>query len=488
MGMLFGSQVTDALKRAIAGGAPIMTDPRLSESRRAVNYYESVRHQAEDLRTQMRSQHYDKSTWDALPKRCYNLTRAVTDTHATLYSDPVTYSWDDTDPLQRRAAELWDIYGVAPIHKSAMKDTDRLTYLAGLTVVRPIVQVRNGKRILKFAIYIQDQVEYTQDPEDPTEAQEVIFSSQTGQGEASQTVRHVWREDSFIRQVDDVVVDHEWGQDNPFLIMPFTIFRNDEARYEFYAEPASDLVAANLTLNDLCTAFDDMVIVQGSGQLLSFNGPKNPMLGRRAVVEFQVPPGATADMRYLTSGVDITGWIATININLELFFASRRIPKAAIMAQQAGDSGIAIVAQASSLVDYRLDRIATFQPMEEDLIRRTLRVLEFHETGRLVDFPAPSIRYTEPQKPMSSDRQAQIVWEIQSGAASVVDYVREKRPDLSHEDAEEMVRENLRLKREFEMGEVAARMAGKSTMPPPEVGDDTEDEPDTEDETEDDTE
>lgn len=487
--MLPKSTVESVMALAMSQGTPIRPDVRGIEARRAIAYYENapvaaaygggqaITYQAEDLRARMRDQHADKDIWDALPKNVVNLVRPVGDTLCTLYDDPVVYAWDETTPQGKQAKALWEQYALQSPHLAAMKDVDRLTFLGGVTAPRPLVQVRDigntERRVIKHAIYTQDQISYTQQPDDPAEPQQVKFDFSTGQGNASTVESHVWSDTHFIEALQNGSVKSAAyeGYANPYGVMPFEFFRNSPARGDLYGTPATDLVEAQLALNDLLTAYKDTIIVQGSGTFYTQNAPQNVKLGRRAWIDAKVPVGATFVAGYVQSNTNFTAWVEAIKLQITMTLLSRRVPESEVMARQAGDSGVALVALASSLASYRKQRISVFRPPEAALAAKTLRVVHFHCTGQLIDFPEPTIKHTELKAPMSQDTRDEIDWLRDGGYISAEEAMMRLNPGMGPEEAAEKVAANLTAKRDRVMKTLAQR-------PPLNVPDDDDDDED----------
>lgn len=403
-----------------------------AEARRVIEYYRDALYQAEDLKTQLTPLFANQAKWLARPKAVYNLTAGIVDAISTLYADPVTYDFGG----DARAEELWDrVFG----WHALMADVDRYTLLGGTTAVRPVV---NAAGDVDFRIYLADQIEYVQSPEDALIAQQITLRWRTGQGVLQQSVAQHWSAEECAETVDETLTGEI--EPNPYKEIPIEIFRNSEPRWDWFDKPASDLCAANLALNAMMTDLNHTVRWQAHGQLVLIGAPPNyqPPIGADTFLSVSNAPGATgADARYINPGADIGAIINAINQNLDLLFAARRIPKSAVVAVQ-GDSGVSLVAQQASLRDYRKKRLAVFRPLEEGLICKTLRVIHYHETGDVVDFDPPVIRYTELDAPMDDSVRLDWDWRLHHGFASPVDVMQALNPGMSDPDALEKIAEN----------------------------------------------
>lgn len=467
--MLFQSIVEAAIAGSLDQASPIVPGEIAERARVVVDYFESIARQQDHLQSEHEGLHTKPAPWEATPKVCQNITSAVVNTLCSLYGDIVQYKFDDATPDGKRAAEL---FARIPGWASIMRDVDIYTFLAGLLAVRPIWRERAvvAERI-KFAMYQPDQITYVQDPEDMSEAQELAFTFTTGQGDSETTVGHYWSAEKFVETVDDIVIPDKKrpGNVNPYQTMPITLFRNRANRWGFYGEPAWDLVVANLAINGQTTMLNRLAIQQAFSTLMTIGAPEGfvPSVGLDTYINVTNPPGGSgAGAQFLQPNANIQGVIDTINTCLSLFFGARRIPESAILAKQVGDSGISLVAQSSSLAAYRKDRIATMRPQEEDLIRKTLKVMHFHETGELRDFPAPQITYTELKVAMAVDDRDEWDWKISHGVATELDLFKSLRPGMDDKKAEELFAANKAERRERMLAAMPARRV---------LGDDEED-------------
>lgn len=441
-----------SLSRAdmVGGGADAI------EARRAIEYYRDVSYQDADLVTQYSKIYANLQKWKDKPKAVYNLTAGIVDAVSTLYSDPVVYEFED-----ERSAALWaEVRGWA----SLMADVDRYTMLGGTLGVRPYVD----DSATGFYVYLADQIEYVQEPEDSLKAQQITVSWITGQGSARQKVAHHWTDAEYAETVDDTLVGQI--EPNPYGVIPIVMFRNEEPRWDYFGEPARDLVTANLALNSMMTDLNHTVRWQSHGQLVLIGAPSGykPPIGPDTYLAVSNAPSSTgADARYINPGADIGAIINAINQNLEMLFSARRIPKSAVVAVQ-GDSGISLVAQQAALRDYRKKRITAFRPLEEQLISLTLKVINYHQTGKVEEFEPPTIKYTELEAPMSDDARLDWDWRLRLGVSSPVDVMLALNPGMGEEEAREKITENLAMKSAAFGDQISAKRA---TMPPDEIED-----------------
>ncbi len=435
-------QTEAAVVASLNRAEPIVDTERHEWATRAIEYYQSILRQEDHLKTAFAGLYDESSNWPTRPKACYNLTRAVVSSLATTYQDPVRRVWPSG---QEQWGKAWgDVRGFDRV----MQDVDAYEFLTQTVGVRPIV-MSDGK--VKFAIYTSNQVDYFPEPTDPTEAQQINLSWKEGTGRYQSTIRHLWTAREFMRLVNDEPSSgpglpngpHDYGR------IPIVWFRSEAPRWSFFGVPASDLIKANLTLNKLLTDLNWTVTWQTAGQAVIKGAAEDyvPKIGPGRYTKVD----KDGSLEFANPNADIEKAIATINLNLHLFLASRRIPESAIMARQAGESGIALVAQASSLADWRKQRINAFRDSEAELIQLTLEVIALHKSGSKIIVPAPQLTYREFKSPMSTDEQATWDWKFQNGLATRVDYLMSEDPTLAKEDAQKKLEENDEVNRKRAM-------------------------------------
>lgn len=443
--MLFTDQTESAVRLSLKRGDATGGGTDAVDARRVIEYYRDIAYHEKDLYAKFLPLFANRDKWYSRPKACYNLTAGIVDAVSTLYHDPVVYTFED-----ELAESYWEqIEGWA----SLMADVDRYTFLGGTLGVRPIV--RDG--VVDWHVYVADQIEYIQTPEDATRAQQITVRWRNGQGLSTSETAHHWTDEQFAETVDDTLTGGV--QDNPYKVIPITMFRNECERWGFFGEPARDLAAANLALNACMTDLNHTVRWQSHGQLVIVGAPVDykPPIGADTYISVSNAPNSTgADARYINPGADVAAIINAVNQNLDMIFSARRIPKSAVVAVQ-GDSGVSLVAQQEALRDYRKRRISVMQPQEQALISMTLKVMHFHATGELRDFEPPQITYTKLEAPMADDARLDWDWKLRLGIVSPVDVMMALNPGMKREEAEERLAENRELRRQEFSDQLAVR-------------------------------
>lgn len=407
---------------------------RQQDALRAIRYYHDISYQKEHLYEEHKLLYKDTAKWKERPKACYNLTRAITDSLCTLYQDPVRRKFEN---------EAYDkVWGEVKSFEKTMQTVDRYTFLAGTVAVRP-VWTDDGK--MSFALYASNHIEVTCDPEDPKKIISALLTWNTSEGG---TYSHLWTIEEFVEAKDDSVVSRS---NNPYGVIPLVFFNNDDNPWEFFDVPATDLILSNLTLNKLMTDLNYTVTFQTHGQLVLKGAPLDyvPALGPSTYLTISDQQGA--DAKYINPSADISQAIEAINLNLEMFFASRRIPESIVRAKESSaKSGISIIAEQASLADWRKRRIVTMRDSEAALIDLTLKTIAYHKTGAAFggDPIGVVLDYQDLQIPMSAEQQSEWTWRFQNKLATPIDWLMAQNPDLTEKTALELYKKNVKFSME----------------------------------------
>lgn len=113
------------------------------------------------------------------------------------------------------------------------------------------------------------------------------------------------------------------------------------------------------------------------------------------------------------------------------------------MAQQSGESGVALVAQASSLADDRKKRINSFRPKEIELIRLTLKVLAIDKYGVAPPAAVPKCEYTEMTEALDVQTMAENDWLLRNKLATPIDLLMRMNPGMTEPEAQARYEKNV---------------------------------------------
>lgn len=407
---------------------------RAAEANRALKYYHSVTYQEQDLTTRYQSMYAKKpERWVPRKKTVYNLTRAVADALSTLYSDPVVRRWSDDDS----ANDAWQAWQPDYL-QSIMARVDAETFLTGMTAVRPFPVVVNDRfERIDLLVFAGGQVEPESSSGSARDLTALSVSWEEQREKGAITVKQRWTGEQCVTYENDKAVKTE---PNTYGFIPFVLFYNDLPVRGVVDYPATDLVEANLALNKLATDLNYTVAFQ-SAALLVTTGGKDTDSEVGPSARMNLPIGASAN--FINPGADIAGIVNAINVNLNLFFSSRRIPETAIVASARDRSGVAIVAEQESLRDYRRRRVVSFRPAEQELCRMAMRIAGYHQTGTLPEVDLPSITYRELTPPMAQDERDAWDWKVRNGLASPVAILMASDPTLTEDAARAIYQTNM---------------------------------------------
>jgi hypothetical protein len=359
--------------------------------------------------------------------------------------------WEEKD---KRWADSFSEFSGA--FASFMQDIDLYTWLSGTAGGRPIMM---GKGLpLELQLYSGDQITGTPDPVDPTKLQQMVLSWQNSTQSSVTTTEHHWTAEGFFKTVDGEPTTDVWEDEaypngsNPYGRIPVQLFHNSRLRNTSFILPPTDLVKMNLHINRKLTDLNwramlsgDIMVTQG------YTDEDPPMLG----VDSWVDLGDNGDLKFVGPDPRVSDTVETINLFLRVFCMSRRIPESAIQAVQSGESGIKIVADQASIVDYLEARASLFRPWEQEFIRLCLFVKAYHsgESVRYEDIPAPGISYAIPRKPMDADQRDEWDRLMKLNLATPVDELMDKDPSLDSAAALKKIEDNMAINRKLNVAQ-----------------------------------
>ena len=120
-----------------------------------------------------------------------------------------------------------------------------------------------------------------------------------------------------------------------------------------------------------------------------------------------------------------------------------RIPESTIrITSSTAKSGVAIIAEQTSLAEWHDKRAVQFQPYEEELIRLSLLVYAKHNGKTFPEDVGIRIDYPQPEKPLVRDEILDWQFRFANYLATPIDFLRAKNPELSEEEAIEIFEKN----------------------------------------------
>jgi len=419
---LGGFTAQDALNAALRVLAQNLSNQRKALADKILDYYFGNQEIYIQKNPEESDEHFEKR-----PKVWLNLTFAVTKAVCKLYSGKV----------KREVSIDWGKELLKPLTR-IMQNVDRFTFLTGTVAVRPIYQ-ENGS--IRYAIYTPNMIDVIPSENDPTLPEIVVLHWGVVRGAKVERIAHVWTAKEFIKLKNDKVVER---QENPYGRIPLVFFRNSEPLWDFWEVevPGAQIIKANEILNKLWTELIWTTIFQSHGQLIVKGAPPDfrPTFGPDTYI---VMP-ENGDASFIKPDADINKMLDVINALLDSALMSLRIPEGAVrLKATTTKSGVALVAEQQSLIEWQKERAEFFRPLEKELIELALHVYATHTRKSVPQNLEIIVDYPEPKEPL--DREELLEWQFKfnNRVATPIDYILAKNPDLTREEAEKIYAENV---------------------------------------------
>ncbi len=398
------------------------------------------------------TEHFNKR-----PKVFFNLTEAVAETLALLYSRPVKREFIDekNEPIQAIADTFQE---VCEDFTAVMQDIDELTILEGVMGIRPIWDEEENK--ITFRVYTPDMIDVYETDEGRVEAVVIEFGvltppvkalSSTGKilvaipkwdEETSNTniIKHIWTREMFYKVKDGKVVEET---PNAYGEIPIVFFRNQKPIMDFWSSkiPGRQIVNANETLNKMMTDLIWGILFQSHGQLALYGARKDfiPIFGPDTYIN--LPENAKAEI--LAPKFEVEKILFAVNSIIDMALLSLRIPKGAVrMEATQTKSGVALVAEQAPLIDFQKKRALRFKSYEKKLIQLALKTADIYGQRNIPENYKVRINYTEPKEPLNQNEMNMWQFKFLNNIASPVDFLMAKDPDLTRDEAEKIVIQN----------------------------------------------
>ena len=412
----------DALSESLRILAQNVNSQRKTQAGKILDYYFGSQEQYIEKNPEESEEH-----WSKRPKVWLNLTYAVTKAVCRLYSNKV----------KREVNVDWGQEVLKPLTR-VMQSVDQFTFLTGTVAVRPVYRDDGS---IKYAIYTPDMIDILPAENDPTEPEMVVLSWGQVRGTRVERIAHVWTKDEFIRLRNDKVVER---QENPYGRIPLVFFRNSEPLWNFWEVevPGIQIVKANEILNKLWTELVWTTIFQSHGQLIVKGAPPDfrPVFGPDTYIA--IPD--SGDVSFIKPDADINKMLDVINALIDSALMSLRIPEGAVrLKTTTTKSGIALVAEQQSLVEWQKLRAEQFRDLEKELVKLALHVYATHQRKSLPQNLEVLVDYPEPKEPLDRDELLEWTFKFNYRVATPIDYILAKNPDLTRDEAEKVYAENV---------------------------------------------
>jgi len=420
----FGGMTTDDLMKLVARVLRENTySARKYETDKILDFYYFVQEKYIQKNPDESEEHFQKRQ-----KVWFNIVLPIVDVLARLYRKPAVRTIEGVSWAQNAIEGL----------QRTLQNVDEFTLLTGLVGVRPYWDEKRKR--MRYFIYTPDMIDVVISPEDPTEPEVVILSWGVDDGERIRSITHVWTDELFLKLVDGKKTEET---ENPYRRIPLVFFRNKDPLYHFWdiLPIGRGLVKANEILNKAFTELDWTVLLETHGQLVLKGAPQGyrPLVGPDTYLS--VP--ADGDAKYINPNADIEKALEYVNSIVDATLMSLRIPESTIrITSSTAKSGIAIIAEQSSLAEWHEKRAVQFQSYEEELIELSLRVYATHSGKTLPENVSIRIDYPQPEKPITKDEILDWQFRFANYLATPIDFLRAKNPELTEEEAIEIYEKN----------------------------------------------
>ena len=399
------------------------------------------------------------------PKEWLNLTRRVIDVQSRLYKEDAKRTFlTDSGETDRRVQQRMDAVYRANVMAPLLQLVDRMARLQGSVAVRPLYHTEPGdprQGQVEYVFYHREKLDVLTDDRDPTTPAAVVVRWRSNNRDwvevwTSQTVvtlrsRRQYTGDAIrLGRAETNELVQVGRQENRYGILPFAFFHNELPVDVPLATPGGrNLVELNKRINDKLSDLAYIALFQAHGQWYvkgSVPPEWKPVTGPNRLIK--VP--ADGDLGVIAPVVDFEAYLAYINGVINLLLLAEGVPQATVrMDQSAARSGVAIIAEQLPLIEDRQQRRELFRLWERTLAIRTMRVLQVEEGLSVPDRDGDvhfQIDFADPRLPLPDpDERIRWQWEIEQHAATIVDYMLTRNPDLTRAQAERQFLDNLQF-------------------------------------------
>ena len=430
---------------------------RVTEQEKQYRYYVGDAYNVKRYLLTALSKTYDEKDVEEMQLQWVNITEKIINQMAVVYLDPAirTIMMDD-----KVDDELTDYYlNIIPKNiNTADKEGHRLSKLHN-TALPQVVFDEESKRF----IYKTNSSYFYTAKHEFGKLTELSYEKYFN----DEWFRVFWTEDEHYRK--DAVGNGKTpmpgaeGTENPFGVIPFPVFRLKNS-VDFWGEGQSDVVNVNEQVNLLLTKLINRDIIFGTeGTLLAINldlhkkgkeeeGEKKIRTGVShpiAVNEVKVDD-AQPSLQHVAGSPDIEAVKGTIDWYIKMIANFNGLNPNAVLSQIKDTSDFQKIMDAVDQMEVRKDDIEPCRAFEEERFKITkimnnklvgtpggegLKEIP-EEASLFVDFADIEVQKT-PQ-----DKRDDYDWKLEKNLISLLDIVKEENPDLTDEQAEEVLTKN----------------------------------------------
>ncbi len=423
----FKSKVPQTIARSIAQAETIETQQRKIDANKLKDYFHGQA--LEDLKADLIQY---SGNIEQLKPVCINIVKKIISRLAQVYQKPATRTVDGSD----QDKELFSEIETASRLGLKMKQASRYTKLLKTCLVK--VSYRNGKIALDILTPDLLDIETGKSPDD---LKTVTITYYPASGNVRDTEYQRWTEGTF--QILDYKGDVITAEPNPYGCPPFVALHDGLPLDDFFLPLPLDLIsqqeAINLKLSDLL----HVISLQSHGQPVSKGLPEKAMLKIGPNQAINLPADTrdkTHDFRFADTNAKIEETVTAIQALINWAYISHGLPASSISSDAKESSGVAKQVDNFELDEMRQDDRELFAGYEQALFNLIRIVNNTHSKKQLSESSTLQVDFAEVKPPISEKEQLE-VWDqlMEMGLMSLVDVACRRNPDLSREDAEQLI-------------------------------------------------
>ena len=378
------------------------------------------------------SEYFSASTLNKVVTGNINITKRVIDRISLVYMTPPirTYTNEDvTDFFVDKDLKLQRL--------------ERITNLLDAVLLKPCWRTKDdGYGCIEYDIISDYEPIFGDDPLKPEAIVYPITMKATVMDDTPEQFAYWDKENHFIFDRNGKQYTQEDNPDmiNPYGVLPFVeCFREGKPEFSYLDTNAcNDLIATNLSINVAETNKNANVMFQSFGYLF-VNGSgidKDSMVVGQDKINYM---GVDGSISIVSPPNAIPALDESIQSSYKMLAQNYHLPISFVEGTSAA-SGIALKMRNIELTDDRKSDITRWREIEYKLFeleRLMIAVEEGKDAGDLED-----VDFSESVDVLSDEEQrAKWDWELSKGLIDLADIMMQKNPDLTREEAEEILAE-----------------------------------------------
>ena len=380
--------------------------------------------------TEYTSEYFSQSTLDKVVTGNINITKRIIDRISLVYMTPPirTYSRED----------ITDYF----VHKDLkLQRLERMTNLLDAVLLKPCWRIKeDGTGCIEYDIITDYEPIFEDDPLKPSAIVYPITMKATVLDATPEQFVYWDNEHTFVFDKNGKIYTEDDNPDmiNPYGKLPFVeCFKEGKPEFSYLDTNASnDLISTNLAINVAETNKNANVMFQSFGYLF-VNGsgidPDELKVGQD-VVNFL---GVDGSISIVSPPNAIPALDESIQSSYKMLSQNYHLPISFVEGTTAA-SGVALKLRQQELTDSRKSDVTRWRNVEMELfdLERLIIAVEMgQDAGDLED-----VDYAESVEVLNDQEQRdKWDWELSKGLIDLADIMMQKNPDLTREEAEELL-------------------------------------------------